>query len=113
MFAIAIATLFLAIICGLAAGGMLPLGVPAVYLAASVAAAIAYGADKSAAQRGAWRMPERTLHVLALMGGWPGALVAQRVFRHKSRKPSFLFAFWATVILNCGALVWFGWIAGS
>jgi len=113
LFAIGIATLFLAIICGLAAGGRLPLGVPVVYLAASVAAAIAYGTDKSAARSGAWRTPERTLHVLALMGGWPGALVAQRVFRHKSRKPSFLFAFWATVTLNCSALLWFWWIAGS
>jgi len=107
LFAIGIATLFLAIICGLAAGGRLPLVVPAVYLAASVAAAIAYWTDKSAARTGAWRTPERTLHILALMGGWPGALVAQRVFRHKSAKPSFRFAFWATVIFNCAALVWF------
>jgi len=113
LFGIGIATLFLAIICGLAAGGTLPIGVPALYLAASIAAAIAYGTDKSAAQRGAWRTPETTLHVLALMGGWPGALVAQRVFRHKSRKPSFLFAFWATVALNCGALVWLWWMGGS
>lgn len=111
MFAIGIATLFLAIICGLAAGGVLPLGVPAAYLAASVAAAFAYGTDKSAARSGASRTPESTLHVLALMGGWPGALVAQRVFRHKSRKPSFLIAFWATVTLNCGALVWFWWMS--
>jgi uncharacterized membrane protein YsdA (DUF1294 family) len=92
---------------------MLPLGVPAVYLAASLAAGIAYGNDKFAAQSGAWRTPERTLHALALMGGWPGALVARRVFRHKSRKPSFRFAFWATVALNCGALVWFWWATGS
>lgn len=113
MFAIGVATLFLAIICGLAAGGRLPLGVPVVYLAASVAAAIAYATDKSAARSGTWRTPERTLHVLALMGGWPGALVAQRVFRHKSRKPSFLFAFWATVTLNCAALLWFWWMVGS
>jgi uncharacterized membrane protein YsdA (DUF1294 family) len=84
-----------------------------VYVAASVATAIAYGKDKSAAQSSAWRTPERTLHALALMGGWPGALVAQRVFRHKSGKPSFRFAFWATVILNCGALVWLWWVAGS
>ena len=107
MTAIGIATLFVAIICSLAADGILPLVVPAVYLAASVAAAIAYGIDKSAARNGAWRTPERTLHILALMGGWPGALVAQRVFRHKSAKPSFRFAFWATVILNCAALAWF------
>ena len=113
MFAIGIAAVFLVVICGLAARGMLPLGVPAVYLAASFAAAIAYGIDKSAAQSGEWRTPESTLHVLALMGGWPGALVAQRIFRHKSRKPSFRFAFWATVALNCGALVWLLWTAGS
>ena len=113
VFAICIATLFLAVICGLAARGMLPLAVPAIYLTASVVAGIVYGTDKSAAQRGGWRTPERTLHVLALMGGWPGAVVAQRVFRHKSRKRSFRFAFWATVALNCGALVWLLWRAGS
>jgi len=112
LFAIVIAILFVAVVCGLAAGGILPLGVPAVYLAASVAAAIAYRKDKSAAQNGAWRTPERTLHVLALMGGWPGALVAQRVFRHKSAKPSFRFTFWATVTLNCGALLSFWWMTG-
>jgi uncharacterized membrane protein YsdA (DUF1294 family) len=107
LFSIAVAILFLAVICGLAAGGMLPLAVPAVYLAASAAAAIAYGNDKAAARRGAWRTSERTLHVLALMGGWPGALIAQRVFRHKSAKPSFRFELWATVTLNCAALPWF------
>jgi uncharacterized membrane protein YsdA (DUF1294 family) len=107
MFAIGFATLFLAVICGLAARGILPLEVPAVYLAASLAAVIAYGIDKSAAQSGAWRTRERTLHVPALMGGWPGALVAQTVFRHKSRKASFRIAFRATVALNCGALMWF------
>jgi uncharacterized membrane protein YsdA (DUF1294 family) len=113
LFAISVAILFLAVVCGLAARGVVPLAVPAVYLAASVAAAVAYAIDKSAAQSGAWRTPERTLHVLALMGGWPGALVAQRLFRHKSRKRSFRFAFWTTVALNCGALVWFWWTAGS
>jgi uncharacterized membrane protein YsdA (DUF1294 family) len=113
LFAICIATVFFAVICGLAAEGMLPLEVAAFYLAASVAAVIAYGIDKSAAQSGGWRTPERTLHVLALTGGWPGALIAQRVFRHKSRNPSFRFAFWATVAVNCGALAWFWWTAGA
>jgi uncharacterized membrane protein YsdA (DUF1294 family) len=111
--AIAIATLFLAIICGLVAQGMLPLGILVLYLGTSLAAAVAYRVDKSAAQSGRWRTAESTLHVLALMGGWPGALVAQRVFRHKSRKPSFRAAFLATVALNCGALVWLWWTTGS
>jgi len=82
------------------------------YLAASVASLLAYGADKSAAQSGRWRVKESTLHMLALVGGWPGALVAQRMFRHKSRKPSFQVGFMITVIVNCALLVLF-WRAGS
>ena len=112
MLAIGIAVLFLASICGLAARGVLPPSVPAAYLAASFVAAIAYGNDKFAAQSGAWRTRERTLHVLALLGGWPGALVAQTLFRHKSQKASFRFAFWATVAVNCGALMGLWWTAG-
>jgi len=109
LFALGIAILFLAVVCGLTARGTLPLGVAALYLTASFAAAVAYSIDKSSARSGAWRTPERSLHVLALIGGWPGALAAQRIFRHKSRKPSFRFAFWVTVALNCAALVWFWW----
>ena len=85
------------------------MGVLFLYLAASLAAAIAYGVDKSAALSGRWRTRESTLHLLALIGGWPGALVAQRVFHHKSRKSSFRLAFLATVALNCAALFWFWW----
>jgi uncharacterized membrane protein YsdA (DUF1294 family) len=111
-FAIGTALLFLTIICGLAARGRLPMAVAVVYVAASVAAAIAYGMDKSAARSGAWRTPESTLHALAVIGGWPGALVAQRVFGHKTRKVSFRVAFWATVAANCGALAWVWWMTG-
>jgi len=113
LLAIGGAMLFLSVICGLAARHIVPLAVPAVYVIASVAAGIAYGLDKSAARRGTWRTPEKTLHVLALLGGWPGALVAQRIFRHKSRKVSFRLAFWATVALNCGALAWLLWRTAS
>ena len=109
MLSIGIAILFLGVICGLVARGILPLGVLLLYVAASSAAAITYAADKSAARSGRWRIAERTLHVLALIGGWPGALIAQRVFRHKSRKPSFQIAFLVTVALNCGALLWLLW----
>lgn len=49
---------------------------------------------------------ETALHVFSLIGGWPGALVAQRVLRHKTKKRSFQIEFWVTVILNCGALGW-------
>jgi uncharacterized membrane protein YsdA (DUF1294 family) len=108
--AIAIGILFLAGIYALVHRGMLPLGILVLYLAASVIAAAAYGMDKSAAQSDRWRTAERTLHLLALVGGWPGALIAQRMFRHKSRKPSFQVGFFLTVALNCAALLWFWWM---
>jgi uncharacterized membrane protein YsdA (DUF1294 family) len=40
------------------------------------------------------------------LGGWPGALVAQSVLRHKSRNQPFRIIFWLTVILNCAAIAW-------
>ena len=70
-------------------------------VAASVCAFIAYALDKSAARKNRWRIPERTLHILALMGGWPGALAAQKIYRHKSRKRSFQLVFWTTVLVHC------------
>jgi uncharacterized membrane protein YsdA (DUF1294 family) len=86
---------------------MPPTEMLALYLAASAASIVAYAVDKSAARHGRWRVSENTLHLLALIGGWPGALVAQRVFRHKSRKPSFQATFLLTVVLNCALLWWF------
>ena len=104
---IVVASLFLATICALAVRGALPMAVAALYVAASLAAIVAYALDKSAAQRGSWRTRETTLHVLALAGGWPGALIAQAALHHKSRKVPFQIAFWSTVALNCAVLAWF------
>lgn len=70
------------------------------YLLASGLTFLTYAWDKSAARRGAWRVPEDTLHMLALAGGWPGALVAQQVLRHKSSKAEFRAVFWVTVVAN-------------
>ena len=66
----------------------------------------AYGPDKAPARSGRSRTPENTLHGLALVGGWPGAAIAQRALRHKNRKTSFLVVFWLTVLVNAGALAW-------
>jgi uncharacterized membrane protein YsdA (DUF1294 family) len=82
------------------------------YLFASVAAVLAYRADKSAAENNRWRVKESTLHLLALAGGWPGAFIAQKLLRHKSRKGSFQAVFIITVVLNCVGLMLFWW-AGS
>jgi len=86
---------------------MSPKGILALYLAASAASIVVYAVDKSAATHGRWRVSESTLHLLALIGGWPGALVAQQIFHHKSRKASFQAAFLLTVVLNCAFLLWF------
>lgn len=65
-----------------------------------------YAADKSAAKKGHWRIKETSLHLLSLAGGWPGALLAQRIFRHKTRKKMFQGIFWLTAIINAGIFVW-------
>lgn len=93
--------------------GRLPIAVLALYIVASLIAFAAYAIDKSAAQQNEWRTQESTLHLFALLGGWPGALAAQRLLRHKSAKTSFLVTFWFTVLLNCGALAWFLSPSGS
>lgn len=66
----------------------------------SAAAFAAYGLDKRRAAAGGRRVSERTLHGLALLGGWPGALLGRRYFRHKTRKVPFFIAFWAVVALH-------------
>lgn len=65
--------------------------------------AVTYGAyllDKTRAQLGGWRIPENTLQLCSLFGGWPGALYAQWSIRHKNRKLRFQFTFWIVVIVN-------------
>jgi uncharacterized membrane protein YsdA (DUF1294 family)/cold shock CspA family protein len=84
-----------------------------VYLALSVITFLVYAFDKSAAKDGAWRTPESTLHWLSIAGGWPGALIAQQLLRHKSKKQSFRTVFWFTVVINCGALAWVYTPAGA
>ena len=76
------------------------------YLGASFVAFVTYAIDKSAAKNNRYRIPENTLHLMALLGGWPGALAAQRLLRHKTSKPAFQGAFWTTVLVNCCALGW-------
>ncbi|WP_045233864.1 DUF1294 domain-containing protein [Deinococcus pimensis] len=70
-----------------------------------------YARDKRAAARGGWRTPEVTLHLLALCGGWPGALLAQRTLRHKTRKLIFRVVFVLTVLANLLVLTFAGLVA--
>lgn len=104
---------FLTFLLSVVIAGRLPTVILGLYLAASVVAFVAYAFDKSAAAKNQWRIRESTLHLFALVGGWPGALTAQRLLRHKSAKTSFQTVFWITVLLNCGALGWLSSPSGS
>jgi uncharacterized membrane protein YsdA (DUF1294 family) len=63
---------------------------------------IANGLDRRQATKGGRRVPERTLHLMAFLGGWPGALIAQRQFRHKTQKAPFRIVSWMLVVLHIG-----------
>ena len=92
------------LLCALPLGGALSLyvkgssGMPLLaYVVASGLAFGAYGYDKRQAKAGEWRIPEKALHAIESLGGWPGALLAQQVFRHKTRKLSYQLWFWLIV----------------
>lgn len=70
------------------------------YPLASLLAFLLYLHDKRSALRGGWRTPESRLHLVELLGGWPGALIAQQWLRHKTRKWSFQLVFWLIVIAH-------------
>ncbi len=78
----------------------LSLWLPAWYGTVSALTFAAYGLDKSAARHDSRRISESTLLTLGFLGGWPGGLVAQQLFRHKTRKRSFRRAFWTRVVAN-------------
>lgn len=101
---IVVALLFLAAILAAAIVGQVPTMLAVFYLMASAVAFIAYARDKSAAAENQWRTPESRLHLYSLAGGWPGALLAQTMLRHKSRKQSFQAVFFTTILLNLGVL---------
>ena len=86
--------------------GPIVFAVAGTYVVLSAASLVMYGVDKAAAEQGRRRVPEITLHLVSVAGGWPGALVGQRVFRHKTRKQPFRAVFWWTVVVNCVALAW-------
>lgn len=86
--------------------GKLPAWIPVVYLVLSVITFFTYGLDKSASQSDSWRTSEKTLHILGIIGGWPGGLLAQQAFRHKTAKKRFQMVFWFIVIVNSLFISW-------
>ena len=93
---------------------LIPPMIAAAYGLFSLLSFLAYLKDKRAAKRKAWRTPESSLHLLDLLGGWPGGIIAQQLFHHKVSKTSFQIVFWLSVALNLGGCWWLvqsGWVA--
>ena len=65
-----------------------------------------YAWDKRQAKLNGWRVPEKTLHSLDAIGGWPGGFLAQNIFRHKTRKLPFQIKFWLTVVTHVVGVCW-------
>lgn len=80
--------------------------VVAYYAVVSIIAYITYAIDKKAAIKNRRRVSEKSLHLLGVLGGWPGALLAQQRLRHKTQKTSFQLMYWLTVTLNLAGLWW-------
>jgi uncharacterized membrane protein YsdA (DUF1294 family)/cold shock CspA family protein len=111
--AVLLALLFFAVLAVLTTLQWLPMWVSVAYLVVSVVTVLVYMMDKSASQKNGQRTPENTLHLLSLMGGWPGAMVAQQTLRHKSQKRRFRGIFWLTVLINLAVLAgWVWWQVG-
>lgn len=104
--ALASAAVPIGLLAVLAAADDAPVTLVVAYGLLSSIAFVMYGADKAAAREGTRRTPESSLHTIALLGGWPGALVGQQLFRHKTTKQPFRTVFWVTVVVNCAALAW-------
>lgn len=83
----------------------LPLLVGGAYIGMSIICAAFYWHDKNAARTGEWRTSEGTLITLGMLCGWPGAIVAQQLLRHKTTKQSFRIMHWTTVVFNYAFLL--------
>lgn len=105
-FSIYLAVVFLIFIISAVIFAYMPIKLALVYFFMSIFTFAVYAHDKSKAKSGGRRTPEDSLHLYSLLGGWPGAAIAQQTLRHKSKKRDFRIAFWCTVVVNCGALFW-------
>lgn len=103
-FALSVSAIFFGLLAWPIHLGLLPTLVLQVYVAVSGLTFLIYGYDKFRARRGGRRTPEANLHLFAIAGGWPGALLAQQLFRHKTRKRPFQWVFLGTVMVNLTGL---------
>lgn len=76
----------------------------------SFVAFFCYGWDKRQARLDRWRIPEQRLHLMSMIGGWPGAILGQKYFRHKTQKWIFKLMTSLSVLLHLGIVVFLVWI---
>ena len=84
----------------------LAIALTAYLLVINLAAFIVFGADKRRAKRQQWRVPERTLFLLALLGGSLGAVCGMCVFRHKTKHWYFRWGLPAILFAHIALAVW-------
>tara|TARA_R110001583_G_scaffold2536_5_gene18261 strand:- start:30318 stop:30827 length:510 start_codon:yes stop_codon:yes gene_type:complete len=82
--------------------GYLPAIIFVIFGLLSILTYLIYVKDKKAARNNAWRTSEKTLHLYSLLCGWPGAIIAQQILRHKTQKQSFRVVFILTMLINIG-----------
>ena len=75
----------------------------------SLVAFAAFGLDKYKAKAGKWRIPERTLFLLALLGGGIGAFLGMKVFHHKTMHKQFVIGIPAIMVIQAVLLGWYLW----
>lgn len=83
------------------------LGYPILVAVMSIAAFVMYGWDKRQAKTNGWRVPEKQLHGLAFLGGWPGAMLGQNYFRHKTQKTEFKIMTWLAAGIHVVLVLWY------
>ena len=76
----------------------------------SLADFLLFGGDKRRARRGAWRVPEKTFFLVAVLGGSPGAILGMRLFHHKTRHWYFKWGLPAILIAQLALGIWLFWI---
>ena len=84
----------------------LPVSVLGFYMLASTIAFVIYRHEKAMSASQTWRISDNTLHFCSLVGGWPGAALAQKMVHHEPQKMSFRAIYWSTVVLNSFVFFW-------
>ena len=106
LFSISFACLFLTLLCIAGYLTYLSKALVFAYWLLSLFTFAIYALDKSRARKGEWRIKEEYLHLMALLGGWPGALIAQQILRHKSQKISFRVSLTLIILVNISVFIW-------